>query len=129
MLQESNRIELKRELNDSLEKSVIAFLNYKEGGVIYLGIDDHTQKAIGISNPDALQLKIKDRLKNNITPSTMGLFDVAIEIHDEKTVLKITVASGPEKPYYYSKIGMSTKGCFIRVGSASEPMSTQMIEH
>ena len=35
---ESNRIEFKRELTDELdlEKEVIAFLNYKEGGIIYI---------------------------------------------------------------------------------------------
>ena len=34
---ETNRIEFKRELTDDLdiEKEVIAFLNYKEGGYIY----------------------------------------------------------------------------------------------
>ena len=38
---ETNRIEFKRELTDDLdiEKEVIAFLNYKEGGYIYIGID------------------------------------------------------------------------------------------
>ena len=38
---ETNRIEFKRELADDLdiEKEVIAFLNYKEGGYIYIGID------------------------------------------------------------------------------------------
>lgn len=35
---ESNRIEYKQEPTDSLEKEVTAFLNYKEGGVIYIGI-------------------------------------------------------------------------------------------
>ncbi len=33
---ESNRIEYKQELTDGLEKEVIAFLNYREGGIIYL---------------------------------------------------------------------------------------------
>ena len=31
---ETNRIEYKRELSDGLEKEVIAFLNYREGGII-----------------------------------------------------------------------------------------------
>ena len=127
-MQESNRIELKRELTDSLEKEVVAFLNYRDGGVIYLGIDDKTQTTLGISDADAVQLKIKDRIKNNISPSTMGLFDVIAEIRDEKTIIKITVAGGSEKPYYLSKMGMSAKGCYIRIGSASEPMPVRMIE-
>lgn len=32
---ESNRVEFKKELNDSLEKEVVGFLNYSEGGEIY----------------------------------------------------------------------------------------------
>ena len=38
---ETNRIEYKRELTSELdiEKEVVAFLNYKEGGYIYIGID------------------------------------------------------------------------------------------
>ncbi len=128
-MQESNRIEFKRELTDSLEKAVIAFLNYRDGGVIYIGIDDKTHTAVGITNADATQLKIKDRIKNNISPSTMGLFDVIVDRRDEKQIVKITVASGSEKPYYLSKLGMSAKGCFIRIGSASEPMPAKIIEN
>ena len=32
---ESNRIEFKRELTYGLEKEVVAFLNYHDGGVIF----------------------------------------------------------------------------------------------
>jgi len=35
---ESNRIEYKRELTEGLEKEAVAFLNYHDGGVIYLGV-------------------------------------------------------------------------------------------
>ena len=101
-MKESNRIELKRELSDSLEKEVVAFLNYREGGYIYIGVDDATNTVVGLPDSDSVQLKIKDRIKNNIIPSTLGLFDVIAEQHDAKTVIKITVASGSEKPYYPS---------------------------
>lgn len=127
-MQESNRIEFKRELTDFLEKEVVAFLNYREGGLIYIGIDDKTQTTLGVTDADALQLKIKDRIKHNISPSTMGLFDVVAETRDGKIILKITVASGSEKPYYLAKMGMSAKGCYLRIGSASEPMPVRMIE-
>lgn len=76
---ETNRIEYKRELTDDLEKEAIAFLNYHEGGIIYIGIDK-AGKTVGISDIDGDMLKIKDRLKNNIMPSCMGLFDVSAEI-------------------------------------------------
>jgi len=47
---------------------------------------------------------------------------------DGVSVIKIFVASGSEKPYYKTKYGLSEKGCFIRVGTAAEPMTTAMIE-
>ena len=124
---ETDRIEFKEILTETLEKEVVAFLNYKQGGVIYLGIDKHGQ-TVGINDADSTQLKIKDRLKNNIEPSCMGLFDIIVEEKESKHIIKITLASGSEKPYYLKKLGMSTRGCFVRIGSASEPMPTQMIE-
>ncbi len=124
---ESNRIEYKRQLTDSLEKEVVAFLNYKDGGVIYIGIDNEG-KVFGIEDCDATQLTVKDRLRNNIQPSIMGLFDIIHERRDEKNIIRITVAGGLEKPYYLKKYGMTEKGCFIRVGSAAEPMTQAMIE-
>ncbi|MDQ1270036.1 MAG: ATP-dependent helicase RecG, partial [Thermodesulfobacteriota bacterium] len=59
----------------------------------------------------------------------MGLFDVLVEQRENRKVIKISLASGPEKPYYIRKFGMSEKGCFIRIGSASEPMDNRMIDN
>ena len=90
---ESNRIEHKRELTDTLEKEVVAFLNYHDGGVIYVGIGNDGA-TYGVSNSDAVQLAIKDRLKNNIQPSCLGLFDVIHDVREGKDIIKIIVASG-----------------------------------
>lgn len=72
MLSENQHIELKRELNENvdLEKEVVAFLNTREGGKIYIGIDK-TGSVVGVKNFDKLMLQIKDRIKNNIQPSAM----------------------------------------------------------
>lgn len=126
---ETNRIEYKAELTKDLdlEKEVVAFLNYHEGGLVYIGIDK-TGKTLGVADSDADMLKIKDRIKNNISPSAMGLFDVVSEEKDGKTIIKIIVASGSEKPYFKKKYGMTKKGCFLRIGTAAEPMPQKMIE-
>ena len=108
MNSETNRIEYKQELTDDLEKEAVAFLNYPEGGVLYIGIEK-TGTAIGVIDIDSDMLKIKDRLKNNITPSCMGLFDIATENIDSRDVIKITFASGPEKPYYRYIMRVLTK--------------------
>jgi len=126
-LNENNRIELKKQLTEHFEKEVVAFLNYLGGGVIYIGIDNEGN-VVGVDDSDKLQLQIKDRIKNNIAPSCMGLFDVVEEARDGKSIIKVIVASGQERPYYIKKYGMSSKGAYIRSGSASEPMSEKMIE-
>ena len=126
---ETNRIEFKRELTDDLdiEKEVIAFLNYKEGGYIYIGIDKegHT---VGVDDPDICMLKLKDRIKNNISPSAMGLFDIATETKDGKSIVKVTVASGMDKPYFKTKYGMTPRGAFIRVGTSVEALPQEQID-
>lgn len=76
---ETNRIEFKRELTPDLdlEKEVVAFLNYHEGGMIYIGIDDDGLP-VGVKDIDVDMLKIKDRIRTGISPSPMGLFDVKV---------------------------------------------------
>lgn len=126
---ESNRIEFKRELTRELdiEREVVAFLNYREGGILYIGVDDDG-RPIGVSDIDGDVLKLKDRIRNGISPSPMGLFDVTIEHFDGIPVIKVFVASGTEKPYYKTKYGMSERGCYIRVGTAAKPMTNRQIE-
>ena len=123
---ESNRIEYKRELNDSLEKEVVAFLN-SSGGNIFIGIDDH-KTVVGIGNIDHVQQQISNRLKTNISPSALGLVDISVEEIDNKPVIKIITAKGPDVPYYITQRGMTPSGCFMRVGNTSRPMEVQQIE-
>ena len=126
---ETNRIEYKRELNSELdiEKEVIAFLNYKEGGFIYIGIDKDGL-VVGVNDVDDCMLRLKDRIKHNISPSAMGLFDIVEEKKEGHSIVKITVASGIEKPYFKTKFGMTSKGAFIRIGTSAEPMPQEQID-
>ena len=124
---ETNRIENKEQLNEDFEQEVIAFLNYKEGGIIYVGINKNGQ-VTGVENTDLTQLQIKDRIKNNIQPSTLGLFDVTVETIENKEVIKVIISSGTEKPYYLRKKGRTPEGCYIRIGSSKERMTERMIE-
>ena len=124
---ESSRIEYKRELSDGLERAVVSFLNYREGGVVYIGIDDNGA-VVGVDDMDGTQLKIISRIKDNILPSAMGLFDVVAEEKAGKRIIKVVVSSGMEKPYYLKSKGMSPAGCFLRVGSSAQPMTTNQID-
>lgn len=124
---ETHRIEHKQTLTDGLEKEVVAFLNSGQGGVIYIGINKQGE-AVGVESADDLRLKIKDRIKHNIAPSCLGLFEIIYERQQDKSIIKLIVAGGRERPYYIKKHGMSERGCFIRIGSSSEPMPASMIE-
>ncbi len=125
--QEDSRTELKEILNDKLEKEVIGFLN-SGGGDLYIGIKDNL-KVIGIDDDiDKLQLEIKDRIKNKILPTSLGLFDIIVEQYDGKNVLHISIAGGIETPYYLKSKGMTPEGCFIRVGNSIEKMSQDKID-
>jgi ATP-dependent DNA helicase RecG len=124
---ENEKVELKAILNDKLEKEVVAFLNSKTGGDIYIGINDDGS-ILGVENADKTQLAITDRIKNNIQPTTLGLFDVFTEEIDQKTVIHIVVSSGTEKPYYIKSMGMSPAGCYMRIGSGVKPMDIAMID-
>ena len=37
---ETNRLEFKAKLTDDFEKEVVAFLNYREGGVLYIATEN-----------------------------------------------------------------------------------------
>ena len=124
---ENDKTELKSVLNEKLEKEVVAFLNSKTGGDIYIGIaDDGT--ALGIENADKVLLAVSDRIKNNILPTCLGLFEVFPDEYQEKTVIHIIVSSGTEKPYYIRSLGMSPAGCYVRVGNGVQQMTIAMIE-
>jgi predicted HTH transcriptional regulator len=126
-MQENNRTEFKSKLNDRFERAVVSFLNYAGGGEIIIGVDDNGT-AVGVADADAEQLKIVDRIRNNIRPQTLGLFDVVLDKIDGRDIIRVIVSCGQQRPYYIRKIGMTEQGCFIRVGSSSQPMTEQMIE-
>lgn len=124
---EDERTEFKAILNDKLEKEVVSFLN-ADGGNIYIGVKDNGE-IIGINDDlDKIQLDIKNRIRSNIEPTTLGLFDIKVKSYDSKKYIHLTVAGGNARPYYIKKFGMTPKGCFKRIGSAAEPIDEKQIE-
>lgn len=124
---EDYRTEFKENINDKLEKEIIGFLN-AEGGNLYLGVNNVGQ-TVGIEGDiDEIQLQIKDKIKNNILPSTLGLYDIKVINDNGKNVININVASGNQTPYYLRSKGMIPSGVFIRIGSSTESMTEEQIE-
>lgn len=125
---EDVRNEFKVKLTDKFEEEVISFLN-TNGGNIYLGVNDKGD-IVGINgNIDLLQRTIKDRIKDNIMPSTLGLYDVVVLEENNKKYIKIIVAKGSEDPYYIKGMGLTPDSCFIRVGSSIQSMPYDMINN
>lgn len=123
---EDSRTEFKVKLVDDLEESVIAFLN-KDGGNIYIGIDDNGN-VVGLkNNMDLLQRKVKDKIISSIEPSVLGLFDLEVLEKDDKKYLKIIIAKGYDTPYHIKGMGMTPDSCFIRAGSSNERMDEHLI--
>ena len=125
---EDVRNEFKVKLTDKFEEEVIAFLN-TNGGNIFIGVNDKGQ-IVGINgNIDLLQRVIKDRIRDNIMPSTLGLYDVIVLEEKNKKYIKIIIAQGSDDPYYIKGMGMTPDSCFIRVGSSIQSMPHDMINN
>ena len=125
---EDVRNEFKVKLTDKFEEEVISFLN-TNGGNIYIGVNDKGD-IVGINgNIDLLQRTIKDRIKDNIMPSTLGLYDVVVLEENNKKYIKIIIARGSDDPYYIKGMGMTPDSCFIRVGSSIQSMPYDMINN
>ncbi len=67
--EESDRVELKREMIKDLDKEIIAFLN-AHGGTIYIGVDDNGN-VVGIpdENKDIYDQKLSSMVTEGIKPS------------------------------------------------------------
>ncbi len=122
---ENENVEYKEKLNDTFEKEAVAFLN-ANGGCIYIGVKDNGD-VIGIPDIDKIQLQIKDRLIFGVSPSVLSLISIQTENFENKSVLKINIKEGTEKPYYIKNKGLSESGAYIRIGSSSQPMTQKMI--
>lgn len=125
---EDTRNEFKVKLTDKFEREVIAFLN-TDGGDIYIGVNDKGE-IVGLNgNIDQLQRTIKDRIQNNIGPSTLGLYTVNLMEENGKKYIKVSISRGDEDPYYIRTMGMTPESCFVRVGSSTQSMRYDIINN
>lgn len=122
---ESEIVEFKEVISDSVLKTIIAFAN-GEGGTIYIGIDD-LGHAIGLDDIDNQLLKLTSMMKDSIRPDLLMLVKTTIEHIESKEILKVTVQKGPQRPYYLAAKGLRPEGVYIRSGSASVPSSNTAI--
>lgn len=112
LFQETEKIEL--ELNDTLPKEIIAFLNSYDG-IIYIDVEDDG-KVVGVNNLDEVQKKIADVITTQILPNPQSLVELGTKYVEGKNVIEINVKKG-NALYYIKKYGRSANGCFVRIGT------------
>lgn len=116
--EESDKVELKREMIKDLDKEIIAFLN-AHGGTIYIGVEDDGN-VVGVPKElkDKYDEMISAILTNNIKPNSRNKVDFS---YNEDNVLAIHIKEGDSKPYYLSEKGPKPSGTYIRVGRSKRP--------
>jgi predicted HTH transcriptional regulator len=123
--QETEQVELKKVLNDTFEKAVVAFLNTMDG-TIYIGVDDNGTIA-EVGNIDETLKKIADIITMQILPDPQAYVDVGTKFIDGKQVIEVRVRKG-DALYYIKKYGRSAHGCYIRIGTSCRSMTEAQIE-
>ena len=125
MYKETEKVELKRELNDSLKKEIIAFAN-TNGGTIFIGIDDDGD-IVGVSNPARIMESISNMIGDSIHPDLRMFTNIKIKKIDGKDIIQIEVLRGTKRPYHLTSKGMKPSGVFVRHGITSSPASEGLI--
>ena len=126
---ESKNVEFKVNLpKDSAKyiKTIIAFAN-TQGGCLVIGIDDKTRSVIGVDDESAFQTM--DSIANAVADSCIPQIVPNIELQtiNRKTVIVITVAPGPNRPYYLKSKGKES-GTYIRIAGTSRPADHEKIK-
>ncbi len=122
--QETEVLELKRELNDHFEKEVVSFLN-TNGGKLIIGIDNEGI-IYGIDNLDNIMKEIAERLTSRIAPNPQEYVRCIVEYYENKPIIILSISKGNEL-YYIKKYGLSQSGCFIRVGTTARSLTDDQI--
>lgn len=122
--EESDKVELKREMVKDLDKEIIAFLN-THGGTIYIGVDDDGN-VVGVPQElkDVYDQKISSIVTEGIKPSAKQLVSFG---YDKDNVLVIHVNEGSKKPYYVASTGPKPSGAYIRVGRSKQQLTDEEI--
>lgn len=126
---ESNKAEFKVMLPKNSEKytkTIVAYAN-TQGGKLFFGVDDETREIVGVD--EALLFQTMDSIANAVSDSCEPQIVPEIEPYtiEGKTVIIVTVAPEPQRPYYLKYKGKE-KGTYIRVGATTRLASPEKIK-
>ena len=126
---ESKRAEFKEmppKNTEKYTKTVVAYAN-TQGGKLVFGVVDETREVVGID--ESILFQTMDSITNAISDSCEPQIVPEIEPYTVagKTVIVVTVAPEPRRPYYLKTKGKE-KGTYIRVGTTTRLASPDKIK-
>lgn len=122
---ENDKLEFKREVNDSLIKEVISFCN-ASGGTIIIGYNDDGS-VYGVADVRKELDKISNKLHDSIEPDISFLIAPRVEKQEGKDIIIIEVLQGTSKPYYIKSKGMTPEGVYVRLGATAQQATRDLI--
>ena len=125
MFEESQKLELKREITEGLKKEIIAFAN-TDGGEILIGIEDDGT-VVGLTNAQKDLETISNILRDSIKPDILVHSSAEILTIDDKQVVKIEITRGSRRPYHLASKGMKPSSVFVRHGTSASAASDEAI--
>lgn len=126
---ESKNTEFKEELpkkSEKYTKTVVAYAN-TQGGKLIFGVADETREVVGID--ESILFQTMDSIANAISDSCEPQVIPEIEPNtvEGKTVIVVTVAPEPHRPYYLKSKGKQD-GTYIRAGGTTRLASPEKIK-
>jgi ATP-dependent DNA helicase RecG len=122
---ESESVELKEMVTADLKKSTLAFAN-SGGGTLYVGVTD-SGEITGLPDADADLMNINNMLRDGIKPDITLFVHSKIEQINGKSVIKMSIQGGTERPYYLAGKGIRPGGVYVRHGAATVPATDTAI--
>jgi ATP-dependent DNA helicase RecG len=124
-LKESETTEFKSIITDDIKKDVIAFAN-SSGGILYIGVDDNGD-IIGLESADSKLIDINNMLRDGIKPDITLFVQCKVEHIADKSIIRLDIQRGAERPYYLVRKGIRPEGVYVRHGAASVPATDTAI--
>lgn len=126
LFQKTEQTELKKILNDSFQKELVAFLNSSDG-TIYIGVNDDGT-VIGVDNLNDTLKRIAKIIATQILPDPQNFIELGSKYIDGKNVVEVKIKKG-NSLYYIKKYGRSSSGCFVRTGMSCRSMTEEELKH
>jgi len=123
-MQESEVLELKRELTSNIVKEIVAFLNTKSGTIL-IGVEDDGT-IVGLNDIKKDEEALANMIRTDIEPSAVLFVSINSEKFEDKEYLVVQVSKGTEV-YYVANKG-ALKGVYTRVGTTSAACSQDVIK-